>query len=323
MSTLCTLFTSTKPFSGHDAITQRNALANWRALGLRCIIMGDDAGAAEAAEEFGFTHLPDIAKTSYGTPLLSDMFEKAQASAATRLVCYINADILLPPSFLAALEHAQKRWENFLLIGQRWDVDVLEKLEFDDGWPERLETLRQLRGKLHSPWGLDYFAFPRGMLRQMPPFAIGRPGWDIWLVWTLAGNGTPLLNVTCGVPVLHQNHAYKHVPAGREATYSGPEGDENMRLSAEHAPALNTRYASTYRAEWRFDGERITLDESLGRWWWYTRYRRFFPGPRYLAGLLLRCLATTLRRILSPKHYDLLRAGYRKIRKIDDMQAQS
>jgi len=293
MNTLCTLFTSTKPFLGHDAITQRNALANWRALGLNCLIMGDDAGAAEAAREFSFQHLPDIEKTSCGTPLLSDMFAKAQASAATRLVCYINADILLPPSFLTALYLAAQRWENFLMIGQRWDVSVADKLDFGSGWPDRLETIRRTRGKLHSPWGLDYFAFPRGMVRQMPPFAIGRPRWDIWLVWTLARNGIPLLNATCGAPVLHQNHAYNHVPGGSGASYSGPEGDENTRLCAEYAPTLNTIYTSTYRAEWNFDGVRIALDESWGRWWWFTKYRLS----------LWACAMAVLRTILSSRAF--------------------
>ena len=314
MDTLCTLFTSTKPFSGHDAIIQRNALANWRALGLSCIIMGDDMGAAEAAREFGFQHLPGIAKTSYGTPLLNDMFEKAQANASTRLVCYINADILLPLSFLAALDLAAQRWENFLMTGQRWDVDVEEKLDFDGGWPERLAAVRRTRGKLHSPWGLDYFSFPRGMVRQMPPFAIGRPGWDTWLIWKLAERGVPLLNATQGLSVLHQNHAYKHVPEGVGATYSGPEGDENLRLSAEDAPDLNTAYASTYRAEWCFDGERIKLDESWGRWWWFTKYRFFsYIWNRTIAAL---------RTIIGPEYYELLRAQYRKARKTDDTPAR-
>lgn len=323
MQNICTLFTSTKPFIGHDAITQRNALDNWRALGLRCIVMGDDAGTAEAAQKCGFQHLPEITRTKSGTPFLNDMFEKAQANAETHLVCYINADILLPPTFLTALELAARRWEKFLMVGQRWDIDVVEKMNFSKEWPEHLEAIRRKRGKLHSPWGIDYFAFPRGMVRDMPPFAIGRPCWDTWLIWTLANNGIPLLNATQGVPALHQNHAYKHVPGGSGTDYFGPEGNENLRLAAEQAPDLDTIYASTYRSEWLFDGERIRLDKSWGRWWWYTKNMDTNWGR--IAGLVLRVVlwplawsrvwgCVCLRQIFGPKKYSALRDTYRALR---------
>lgn len=311
----CTLFTSTKPFVGHDCIVQRNALNNWRALGLRCIIFGNDAGAAEAAREFGFQHIPEIATTEHGTPLLSDMFEQAQAAAFTSLVGYINADILLPLSFITAVNAASQRWERFLMVGQRWDVDVLSEISFKPGWSEAFERLR-IRGKLHSPWGIDYFVFPRGTVRHMLPFAIGRPGWDNWLIWTLSANGIPMLNVTQGAPVVHQNHEYKHVPGGR-GSYSGPEGDVNLRMSVEHSPDLNPAYASVYRAEWTFDGSGIKLDESWGRWWWYTKHK----FKRDLLALIRTCFLRMLFKVLGPEKYIALKNKYRQMRgmRVDDV----
>jgi len=51
-----TIFTTPKPFTNpHIATIQRNALANWQALGsdVTVIVLGDEAGATEAAAEFG------------------------------------------------------------------------------------------------------------------------------------------------------------------------------------------------------------------------------------------------------------------------------
>ncbi len=312
MNAPCTLFTTVKAFAGHNRIIQRNALRNWRTLGLPGIILGNDAGAAEAAEEFGLLHIADIKKTEHGTPLLSDMFVKAQEAATTPLVCCINADILLPPTFLTALEAASLRWERFLMLGQRWDIDIDEELPAEAARPEALEALRKKRGTLHSPWGMDYFAFPRGMVQNMPPFAVGRPGWDLWLIWSVAAAGIPLLNATRGVPVLHQNHGYAHVPSGRKDTYSGPEGDVNMLLSRQDAPELHTAqaHASVYRAEWRFDGTRIMLDNSWGRLWWFIKNKMRSQGVKGLC-LVLLC------GVLGSERYDALRKKYLQLRKGD------
>jgi hypothetical protein len=188
------------------------------------------------------------------------------------------------------------------MLGRRWDMDITEALSFKEGWPERLEQLRRVRGKLHNPWGMDYFAFPRGMTPHMPPFVVGRPGWDIWLVWETAAAGIPLLNVTSGAPVLHQNHNYAHVPSGRDGGYQGPEADMNHRLIRKHSPDLDMTYTSVFRAEWRIDGSRIILDGSLERRWWFFRHR--------LRTLFLRIL----RSLLGPERYAALKEKYKQSR---------
>jgi len=72
-----TLFTCPKAFTGLVGRIQRNALANWKALGpeAEILLMGDDPGVAEAAEEFGCRHVPDVARNRspynnfYGGPI--------------------------------------------------------------------------------------------------------------------------------------------------------------------------------------------------------------------------------------------------------------
>lgn len=61
------LFASPKPFHGHNAIIQRNAIRSWTLLRPACqiILCGNDEGTAETATEMGAQHIPNIARTAY------------------------------------------------------------------------------------------------------------------------------------------------------------------------------------------------------------------------------------------------------------------
>lgn len=52
---MLTLFTTAKPFRGHDGIIQWNALKSWALLrpSVEVILFGDEEGAAKTAEELG------------------------------------------------------------------------------------------------------------------------------------------------------------------------------------------------------------------------------------------------------------------------------
>jgi len=231
--TLLTLFTSPKPFTNpHIATIQRNALANWRALGseVAVIVLGDEAGAAEAAAEFGALHLPDVARNAEGTPLLSDLFRQAHEHSDSPLLAYVNADILLLPDFVQTARVVSQQRKNFLVVGQRWDLDVTEPLQFSDGWDSAFKQRAQQQGKLHSPGGSDYFIFPHNAYRDIPDFAIGRAGWDNWMIYAARRNGWATIDATRDIFIIHQNHDYSHLPDG-QAHYRLPETFENVRLA--------------------------------------------------------------------------------------------
>jgi hypothetical protein len=46
---------------------------------VQVILLGDEAGIAEAAREFSDEHVPDIERTKYGTPLVNSAFAAAAA----------------------------------------------------------------------------------------------------------------------------------------------------------------------------------------------------------------------------------------------------
>ncbi len=134
------------------------------------------------------------------------------------------------PDLVQGALAAAKQAKNFLLVGQRWDLDVRELLDFAPGWPEGLRQQAQAQGKLHRASGSDYFIFPRDCFTEMPAFAIGRAGWDNWMIYAGRRKGWPVIDGTPSIMIVHQNHDYSHLPGG-QPHYKHPETFENVRLA--------------------------------------------------------------------------------------------
>src|SRR5271169_3152546 len=122
---MVTLFTTAKPFWGHIAVVQRNALQSWKLLDpdVQIILFGDDEGSSEVCAEFGIRHEPLVERNEFGTVLVNDMFARAQAAARHDALCYVNCDIILMADFCRAISQARARYLQFLMVGRRWDTD--------------------------------------------------------------------------------------------------------------------------------------------------------------------------------------------------------
>jgi hypothetical protein len=211
-----TLFAVPKPFRGLEKIIQRNAIRSWLNLEPKpeIILLGDDEGVAGICEEFGLRHVPDIKCNEWGTPLLDDIFLKAQEQADTEVLCYVNADIILFDIMQAAAQ-ALNKFDAFLLVGQRLDYDVTAELDFSHaGQPATFIKEAMDNGFLALPTAMDYFAFTPGLWEDIPPFALGRMIWDTWLLNDNLRAGRPVINCTNFVTAIHQNHGYEHIPSG-------------------------------------------------------------------------------------------------------------
>ncbi len=232
MSTL-TIFSAPKPFlDAHIATIQRNAIRSWVQLGpeVEVVLVGEEAGLAEAAAELGVRHLPAVKRNTSGTPLVSSIFELARQAGNSPFLAYVNADVLLGPDLLAGVQQVGRQLPRFLIVGQRWDVDVRQPLDFSAGWAGRLEELRRQTGRLHPRGGSDYFIFPRDCFVHVPAFAIGRAGWDNWMIYEGRRQRWPVVDATGAIHVLHQDHDYRHLPGG-QPHYRLPETYENVRLA--------------------------------------------------------------------------------------------
>jgi glycosyltransferase involved in cell wall biosynthesis len=288
---MLTIFTLPKPFHGHIGMIQRNALRSWLALRPECeiVLLGDEEGIAEHAQEFDVRHMPDIARNEYGTPLLSDAFSQVARSARFPRLCYVNADIILPQGFLSCVQRIAL--PRFLMIGQRITISADSELDFrDDSVARAVQTEARQSGALDAPFGSDYFVFPRGILGPIPPFAVGRPYWDNWMIYRARELHVPVVDASECVLVIHQDHSYGHVPQRAGERWEGPEAERNKRLVTQAAQHFTVRHAS-----WRLAGGRLTK-----RHWWHARDRDdvfdsvevFKPWTRYL----FRAMRLLMRR---------------------------
>jgi hypothetical protein len=97
---------------------------------------------------------------------------------------------------------------------------------------------------LHPSTGIDYFAFPRKLRWSLPPFAVGRPGWDNWLICRARELGVPVIDATQAVMVVHQNHDYAHVKFATDTTTEGPEAIRNRDLIGDWGHMFTIRDAT-------------------------------------------------------------------------------
>jgi hypothetical protein len=246
MATRLTLFSIPKPFRGHIGVIQRNAIQSWTRLRPQTdiVLFGDEAGTREIAQEFEITHVPAIARNEYGTPLVDVLFHIAHEATRSPVLGYVNADIILMADLFQAVERVRSR-STFLMIGQRWDVDLDEPWDFGHlDWQARLRALVAGRGRLHPETGLDYFVYPRGLWGGIPPFALGRGTWDNWLVYAARARGAVVVDATAVVMAVHQNHSHDHVANGAEGFWTGPEAKGNLDLAGDVAYTFTSRDAT-------------------------------------------------------------------------------
>jgi hypothetical protein len=234
-----TIFSIPKPFQGHIGRIQRNAIASWaQAEGAEVLLIGDDPGVAEVADEFGLRHEPEIERTDQGTPLISSAFRIARRRSATPLLAYINADIIMLSDFVPGIRRV--RMPRFLLVGRRWETEIREPINFEDpGWEAWVHEVASKTGTLAHPDWIDYFVLPReSPLTNLPPFAVGRPAWDNWLISRARETRIPVIDATPAITAVHQRHDYGHIPGrtGEGTVWAGPEEKANRRLLQGTAP---------------------------------------------------------------------------------------
>lgn len=230
---LLTLFTAPKPFTNpHISTIQRNALRSWLALGdaVEVVMIGNETGMAEVAAELGICHITQVKTNSQGTPLISSIFELGRQQNNSPYLAYVNADIILWPDLLDAIRLVGKNFSEFLVIGQRWDLEVNQSLDPGENWSQDMHEWVKRDGQLHPRTGSDYFVFPRACFIDIPDFAVGRARWDNWMIFHARDQKYPVVDASQSVMVVHQNHDYSHLPGG-QSHYKLPESDVNLKLA--------------------------------------------------------------------------------------------
>ena len=273
MSALITIFSTPKPFTNpHIAIIQHNAIESWMHLGREAetLLIGEEEGVAVAAKKEGIRLVREVSRNPQGTPLINSIFQKARENTTTPLLAYVNADIILTPVFVVVAKEIQSQAQRFLAVGRRWDLNIKKRLDFPADWVQQLDSLVKDTGARHPAGGSDYFIFPRDCFTSIPDLAIGRAGWDNWMIYEARRNGWPVVETTPTYMVIHQQHDYSHLPGGKPH-YRHPESDENVRLAGGRH-VIYTLADANYQLK---DGRLVKIPLTWKKFW---REVEIFPA---------------------------------------------
>lgn len=282
---------------GPIAVIQENALGSWSRLrGVEVLVFGDDDGVEALAERTGHRWCGPVPRNRYGTPLLNELFRRAEDEALGERLCYVNADIIFTREFESLRERPP--WPA-LVVGERWNVDQGQSLDWSQDWESELLSRALSANQRGGRYALDWFLFERGLFGRIAALAIGRHYWDNWLVYRARARGAKLIDASERVHAIHQNHGYGHDGQLTDAELRArPEVQENRRLSGggflgmDLSHATHIFGAAGYRR--RRLGYRsliVRLPEHAPMYWCFGKLLEMghsLPGPwrKWLRGLM-------------------------------------
>jgi hypothetical protein len=227
-----TFFTTAKPFKNQMKVIQVNAIRSWQMLtpSAEILLFGSGVGYVEAAKDLGITHVPEMDTSELGTPLVNSMIELAGKLGRYPVQVYINCDIILTGDFLLAIQCIKQ--SPYLMVGQRWDLDLnQQEINFQEkNWESDLKRQVNDTGTLHPPSGSDYFAYQGRIWDTLPRLAVGRPGFDNYLIYHCLKHGVPVIDASRIATVVHQKHDYSHVAGGAKGLWNGVEARSNYHF---------------------------------------------------------------------------------------------
>lgn len=253
---MISIVTTFKPFKGIFKTIQLNALRSWLRFCPSCeiIILGDDEGSKQVADEYGLLHVTNIPRNSFGTPLLDGLIKIGSDNARFDTICLMNSDIILLKVDLRSLERVT-RLKKYLLTSKRRDVIINGLINYEDA--KQLEYLWNCV-KMVQPKGNDLFMFRRDTIEDyVPPLPIGRGDHARLLIYLALKMKMPVIDATRTIYTLHQHHDYSHITylnkvirRGIELSFT-PEGRELERLCPYSAYFGGGRLQLSLKRFWR------------------------------------------------------------------------
>jgi len=187
------VFTTFKPnASGQRRQIESNFLKNVRQLNVRSVVFTDDK----------------VDTNVHGTPVLGKMYTRVfEMYPHAKTYTFVNGDILFNNSFVEAADALYNMTtmgtlnRRFLAVGTRTNVDWTSEIT-----PANFSSAFA-SGFLATPQSSDFFMVTRETFdweKEIPPFVIGRPSYDNWLMhYAQTLSEVELVDVTRAVPSLH------------------------------------------------------------------------------------------------------------------------
>lgn len=243
------IFSNCKPFT-HPLIRtiQRNAIQSWLRIHPtpKILLFGDREGVAETAAEFGVTHVKGVRRTETGCDRMDDVITRGYELTTYDTCVYANCDMILPPYFGDIVRAID--CERYLVIGQRWNTDVIDELDFAPGWWRKLETYARATGHSGGLSSMDYFVHQRGMFAPLPELAVGMWFTDNYLVSRALADGVPVIDASEIVFAIHQQHTHDHYPGGLQGIADGVESAQaKASIIGDVIPSIGHATMKLYR----------------------------------------------------------------------------
>ena len=236
------IFTCPRPFTGEFNRIQRNAIISWlRLKNIKIFVFNDEEGTSKKiCEEYRLEFISEIKKNKNGTPLVENCLEIIRNKIGNSVIAHVSTDIILNDDFVNTIKKVNNFFldKSFYMVGQR--IDILNKLDFSNKVFDNYNICQlKKNGIIHPPSATDYLIFSRSFKIKMPPFVIGRPGWDSWLIAYCKKNKIPIIDCTNSITALHQNHSYP----SKKLSYFDQECDYNFLLAGGDKNLMSLREA--------------------------------------------------------------------------------
>lgn len=277
---MISFFTTTKNFTGINSTNQLNAIRSWLAspYNAEVIIFGKSEGFGQLGNHPNLKFLDQVNVSKTGAPYANEMFDVVSHKARYEICCCINADILLTEKFFSDVIAVHKSVKsNYMIVGERIDVDVNEVMVFSKNWENRFIEEHASSFVPHPPYGSDFFAFPKGQFNagNMPKLLIGRPGWDLWMIYNARKKNLKTIDLSLSVRPYHLNHDYSHIPGARKSLDEDEEAILNLKEIPEQHKlrfilnACNYLYADGHVSKSYSRGNKndyVIIEKALGHY---------------------------------------------------------
>jgi len=240
-------FTTAKPFVGNIKVSQYNSIKSWQALDIckEIILFGTGEGYEQAVNDLGIIWIPEVETSPQGTPTVNSMFRIAREFSIDSICVYLNCDIILLSDFPNAFPLIP--FDDYLLVSQRYDLTISNYIDpTQEDCESNLRKLISEEGVLHPPSGSDIFAFSGWPWSDIPKLVIGRAGYDNELIFNSCYNSFPVIDATCIMSLIHQNHDYGHKKSGKADVWNGIEASINKAQLKKRNVCFTLKEASYY-----------------------------------------------------------------------------
>jgi len=205
-----------------------NAFKSWKNLGINVVLFGpDDDETKNILDEYGINwQLEPELHSDSKLPRLDDLLTMSANLCKTEYMCYINCDIIIFDQFLDTFSFLRKEYNDFFMVGQRWDWYKSNEMNFQN------TSVFDFEGKnivLHAKTGVDYFVLKKTHLENVfiPPFLVPRSRWDHWFAGVSKRVGIPLVDTTA-TNIVVQPEPEQRLPLHNEPYKSELLYNENL-----------------------------------------------------------------------------------------------